>query len=118
MALTAVLLPLGSQAHDTRTAAIVLALGAGVLYLAQSGFWAVSADIAGEYTSIVGGIMNMGAQIGGACTASLTPLIAAHFGWNMSFVTAAVLALVGALAWSVIDPNRQLIPLTPKSPRS
>jgi MFS transporter, ACS family, glucarate transporter len=118
LAMTAVLLPLGSQAHNTRTAALVLALGAGVLYLAQSGFWAVSADIAGEYTSIVGGIMNMGAQIGGACTASLTPLIAAHFGWNMSFVTAAVLAIVGALAWSVIDPNRQLVPLTAEAPRS
>jgi ACS family glucarate transporter-like MFS transporter len=57
--------------------------------------------------------MNMGAQIGGACTASLTPLIAAHFGWQMSFFVAAFLALVGALAWLVVDPNRSL--LTPQT---
>ena len=109
LALTAVLLLVGSRAHQAQTAALVLACGAGVLYLAQSAFWAVSADIAGEFTGVVSGMMNMGAQIGGACTASLTPLIAAHFGWNMSFVCAAVLAVIGALAWSVIDPNQQLV---------
>jgi ACS family glucarate transporter-like MFS transporter len=111
MGLTAVLLLLGSRAHHAQTAALVLACGAGVLYLAQSGFWAVSADIAGEYTGLIGGIMNMGGQIGGACTASLTPLIAAHFGWEISFVTAASLAIIGALAWAVIDPHEQLVPI-------
>ncbi len=75
LAVTAVLLVLGSRADDARTAALVLALGAGILYLAQSSFWAVSADIAGEYTGIVGGMMNMGGQIGGACTAWVTPLV-------------------------------------------
>jgi len=80
-----------------------------VLYLAQSAFWAVSADIAGEFAGIVSGMMNMGGQIGGACTASLTPLIAAHFGWGMSFMTAAVLVVIGALAWTVIDPTQLLI---------
>jgi MFS transporter, ACS family, glucarate transporter len=111
LAATAVLLLLGSRAHDVRTAALVLAAGAGVLYLAQSNFWAVSADIAGEYTGIVSGMMNMGGQLGGACTASLTPLIAAHFGWNMSFLTAAGLAFLGGLAWMVVDPKQQLIPV-------
>jgi ACS family glucarate transporter-like MFS transporter len=108
LALTAVLLLLGSRAHQAQTAALVLASGAGVLYLAQSSFWAVSADVAGEYTGVVSGMMNMGGQIGGACTASLTPLIAAHFGWEISFVAAASLAVMGALAWLVIDPNQQL----------
>jgi ACS family glucarate transporter-like MFS transporter len=105
LAATGALLLAGSGAQQVRTAALVLALGAGVLYLAQSAFWAVSADIAGEYTGIVSGMMNMGAQIGGAGTASLTPLIAAHFGWGMSFVVAAVLALVGGVAWLLIDPE-------------
>ena len=113
LALTAILLLLGSQAHRAQTAALVLAFGAGVLYLSQSNFWAVSADIAGEFTGVVSGMMNMGGQIGGACTASLTPLIALHFGWNISFVTAAILAVIGALMWSVIDPHQQLIPALP-----
>jgi ACS family glucarate transporter-like MFS transporter len=109
---TAMLLLIGSRAHDARAAAVILALGAGVLYLAQSSFFAVSADIAGEYTGVVSGMVNMGGQIGGACTASLTPLIAKHFGWEMSFLTAAALCLCGGLAWLAVDPTRQMI-LTP-----
>jgi ACS family glucarate transporter-like MFS transporter len=89
-------------------AAVVLACGAGVLYVAQSGYWAVTADISGEYVGVVSGIMNMGGQIGGACTATLTPLIAAHFGWEMSFVVAAALAGMGALMWLLIDPRKPI----------
>lgn len=106
---TAVLLLVGSREHDARAAAVILALGAGVLYLAQSSFFAVSADIAGEYTGVVSGMVNMGGQIGGACTASLTPLIAKYFGWETSFLTAAILCLCGGLAWLVVDPTRQII---------
>jgi len=104
LAATAVLLVLGSRAHSPAAAGLILACGAGVLYISQSGFWAVSADIAGENVGVVSGIMNMGGQAGGACTASLTPLIAAHFGWEMSFVTAASIAALGAVAWMAIDP--------------
>ncbi|HEV2275597.1 MAG TPA: MFS transporter [Acidobacteriaceae bacterium] len=108
LALTAVLMVLGSRAQHAATASIVLACGAGALYLSQSCFFAVTADIAGEYTGVVSGMVNMGGQIGGAVTASLTPLIAAHFGWEMSFMTAAILTVLGALAWILVDPKRTL----------
>jgi len=108
-ALTAVLLLAGSRAHAESTAVLLLACGAGSLYLAQSSYWAVCADLAGEFTSVVAGMVNMGGQIGGAVTASLTPLIAAHFGWQTSFLTAAVLALMGGLAWLTVDPTRPLV---------
>lgn len=110
MVLTATLLLTGSRIADARVAALVLACGAGALYLSQSGFFAVAADIAGEHTSVVSAAMNMGGQIGGATTASMTPLIAAHFGWETSFVTAAVCALLGGIAWIVVDPNNRLTP--------
>ena len=109
MATTAVLLVVGSRAEQAQTAGIVLALGAGILYVSASCFWAVSANFGGEYAGLTSGIMNMGAQIGGACTASLTPLIAAHFGWQMSFYVAALLAVLGALAWLIVDPRRSLV---------
>jgi ACS family glucarate transporter-like MFS transporter len=108
MALTAIFLVLGSRTDGAKTAVIILACGAGALYLAQSSFWAVAADIAGDHVGVVSSIMNMGGQIGGACTASLTPLIAAHFGWNMSFATAASLAVLGAILWTVINPRKIL----------
>ncbi|MGA2338426.1 MAG: MFS transporter [Terracidiphilus sp.] len=104
LALTAVLLVAGSRAHSAATAAVILACGAGVLYISQSGFWAVTADIAGENVGVVSAVMNMGGQAGGACTATLTPLIAAHFGWEMSFLTAAAIAAFGGTAWVVISP--------------
>jgi cyanate permease len=50
----------------------------------------------------------MGNQIGAALTASLTPWIAARFGWTTSFLVAAGLCVVGALSWLVVDPSRQL----------
>jgi len=50
----------------------------------------------------------MGAQFGGALTASLTPAIATRFGWTASFLVAAALCGVGALAWLFVDPARTL----------
>jgi hypothetical protein len=39
----------------------------------------------------------------------LTPVIAAHFGWNASFATAAAITAMGALAWLFIDPKRDVL---------
>ncbi len=106
---TAVLLVVGSRVHQAQSASIVLACGAGALYLSQSCYWSMTADYAGRHSGVVSGMMNMGGQIGGAVTASVTPLIAAHFGWQASFMTAAVLAALGGLAWLLVDPKARLV---------
>jgi ACS family glucarate transporter-like MFS transporter len=106
--LAAVFVASGSTVSSPRLASIVLAGGAGALYLSQSTFWSVTADIAGESAGSVSGVMNMGAQIGGTVTATLTPLIASRFGWGASFGVAAFLCGTGALAWLLVDPSRQL----------
>ncbi len=108
IALAAVFLALGTQATDARLATIVLAGGAGALYLSASSFWSVTADLGGASAGSVSGVMNMGNQTAGAITASLTPLLAARFGWTASFMVAAALCLVGALAWLFVDPERAL----------
>ncbi len=105
---TALLLSVGSRAHSAQLASVVLACGAGALYVSQSCFWSVTADYAGEHSGVVSGTMNMGCQIGGAVTASLTPLIALHLGWDASFLTATALATVGALAWLIVNPTARL----------
>jgi len=97
-----------TQVADARLAAIVLAGGAGALYLAQSSFWALSADIGGASAGAVSGVMNMGSQIGGMVTASLTPLVAAQFGWTPSFVFAAAICALGGVLWVFIDPTHEL----------
>jgi ACS family glucarate transporter-like MFS transporter len=108
MAIAAVFLALGSQVQGARLASVVLAGGAGALYLSQSSFWSVTADIAGASSGSVSGFMNMGGQIGGAVTASLTPWIAARYGWTASFLVAAALCLLGAMSWLMVDPMKLL----------
>jgi MFS transporter, ACS family, glucarate transporter len=97
-----------TQVPDARLACFVLAAGAGSVYVSQSAFWAVSADLGGASAGSVSGIMNMGCQLAGALTASLTPYLAAHFGWTASFLTAAGLCVLGALSWLAVDPNARL----------
>ncbi|HTS12665.1 MAG TPA: MFS transporter [Candidatus Limnocylindrales bacterium] len=108
MVAAAIFVGLGTYVSDARLASFVLAGGAGALYLSQSAFWSVSSDIGGRSAGSVSGVMNMGGQLGGAATASATPFVAAHFGWNMSFWVAAGLCFLGALAWLLVDPDKQL----------
>jgi MFS transporter, ACS family, glucarate transporter len=103
-----VFIALGSQVESARLASVVLAGGAGALYLAQSSFWSVTADLAGTSSGSVSGFMNMGNQIGAAITASLTPWIATRFGWTMSFLVAAALCILGAASWLLVDPSQHL----------
>jgi MFS transporter, ACS family, glucarate transporter len=108
MAMTSIFLLLGSGVVSARVASIVLAGGAGALYLSQSSFWSVTADIGAGSSGSVSGFMNMGAQLGGAVTASLTPAVAARYGWSASFHVAAILAALGAFAWLAVNPDRSL----------
>jgi ACS family glucarate transporter-like MFS transporter len=111
MLVAGIFIAFGSQVHSAQLASLVLAGGAGALYLSQSSFWSVTVDIAGVSSGSVSGFMNTGNQIGAAITAILTPWIAARFGWTASFAAAAVLCLVGAASWLVVDPTKTLVPL-------
>ncbi len=105
-ALTALFLLVGSQVDNAPLAVMTLALGGGAIYLSQSSFWSVTADIAGPHTGVVSGLMNVGCQIGGALTASLTPWIAARYGWAAAFGTGAGVVILGIAAWAIVDPRR------------
>lgn len=110
-ALTALFIVLGSGVKDARVASFVLAGGAGSLYLSQSSFWAVSADLGGKSSGSLSGFMNMANQVGGMITVSLTPFLADRFGWNAGFNVAAAMAGVGAIAWLCINPGIALSPI-------
>lgn len=110
MGIAGIFIAFGSQVQGVRLASVVLAGGAGALYLSQSSFWSVTADIAGGSAGSVSGFMNMGGQIGGALTGSLTPWIAVRYGWTASFLVAAALCIVGGLSWLAVDPAKTLTP--------
>jgi ACS family glucarate transporter-like MFS transporter len=101
---------LGARSAEPRIAGVVLAGGAGALYLSQSSFWAVTASISRGSSGMVSGFMNTGNQLGGMLTAQLTPIIALRWNWSRPFFVAAAFAIVGAGAWLFIDPARTLKP--------
>lgn len=107
MLLAAVFVAVATQVADAKLAALILTGGAGALYLAQSAFWALSADIGGKSAGAVSGIMNVGPGLGGVVTAYTTAKIA-EYSWTASFLVAAAVCLAGAIAWVFINPHHQL----------
>ena len=108
MLLAAVFIAMGSQVASPQLASFVLAGGAGALYLSQSCFWSVTADIGKRSAGSVSGIMNMGGQLGGALTSWATAAIATHFGWTASFLVAAAMCAAGAILWLPVRPEGAL----------
>jgi MFS transporter, ACS family, glucarate transporter len=106
--LTAAFLVVGSQVKDSTLAVLVLAGGAGALYLGQATYWAVAADYGGPHTGVISGLVNMGGQIAGAVTATATPWFATHFGWSTAFYVAAGVAFICSFAWFFVNPDRRL----------
>ena len=53
--------------------------------------------------------MNMGGLLGGALTASLTPVIAQRYGWTSSFLVAEIFSGVEGLAGLLVEPDRRLM---------
>ena len=108
LVLAAIILVVGSRVANAALASIVLSAGVGALYLSQSSYWSISADIGGKSAGLVSGFMNMGGQLGGALTAWLTPVIAQRYGWTSSFLAAAILSGIGAMAWLFVESDRML----------
>jgi len=108
LVLASLILVAGSQVRSAPLASVILSAGVGALYLAQSAYWSVTADIAGSRAGFASGFMNMGGQLGGALTATLTPIIAQNYGWISSFLTAAALIAIGGLAWFLVEPDERL----------
>jgi ACS family glucarate transporter-like MFS transporter len=108
LSVAALLVALAAHVADARMASLVLAGGAGSLYLSQSAYWTLSANLGGASAGSLSGVMNMFNQIGGVITAMLTPWLADRFGWTLSFNVAASLCLLGAFIWLFVDPRERL----------
>jgi ACS family glucarate transporter-like MFS transporter len=106
--LAGIFIACGTQVQSARMASVVLAGGAGALYLSQSSFWSVTTDIAGGSSGSISGVMNMGNQAGAALSTALTPWVAERFGWSASFLIAAALCVIGAGSWLFVDPARRV----------
>jgi ACS family glucarate transporter-like MFS transporter len=106
--LTAIFLVIGSRAADPIVATVVLAGGAGMLYLSQSAYWALAADFGGPHAGVVSGLVNMTGMVAATITASATPWLGNHWGWQWAFYVGAIISIAGAVAWLMIDPSHRL----------
>ena len=52
--------------------------------------------------------MNTGANVGGALSPTLTPWLAAQWGWPTALAAAGFVALLGAILWLKIDVGQKL----------
>ncbi|HEX5549310.1 MAG TPA: MFS transporter, partial [Nitrospira sp.] len=98
----------GAFAHSSLVAIASLSVGAGCLYFAVGAYWASTSDLSKAHAGALSGLMNTGANLGGALSPSLTPWMAAQWGWPIALAVAGAVALVGAVLWLKIDPAKVL----------
>jgi ACS family glucarate transporter-like MFS transporter len=106
MLLAGAAIAVGSLAASPAVAIIALSLGAGWLYFTVGAYWTSATDLSKTHTGILSGIMNTGANLGGAISPSLTPWIADSWGWPVALGAAAVVAIAGGVMWFKIDPGQ------------
>jgi ACS family glucarate transporter-like MFS transporter len=99
---------LGAQATDPYVAVLLLSLGDGLAYAVVGSLWSTIMDIAGEHTGAVYGLVGMCANIGGMVAPTLTPLLAARYGWEVALHVAALLAGTAGVLWLAIDASKKL----------
>jgi len=107
VALTAagILVVVGARSSGNYAAVACLTLAAALVLCVEGPFWATMMEIAGTSAGTAGGILNMGGNIGGIVSPALTPLIAAHFGWQRALDVAALMACVSASLWLGVSPS-------------
>jgi len=96
----------GAHVEDPYAAVVLLTICEGLVMAVEGPFWASMIEIAGEDAGSAGGVLNTGGNLGGTLSASLTPLIAEPFGWNVAFGVAGGLSALGGFLWLWITPNR------------
>jgi ACS family glucarate transporter-like MFS transporter len=95
----------GAFSEQAYAAIALLALGAGWLYFSVGAYWASTSDLSRAHAGSISGLMNTGANLGGAASPVLTPWFAERFGWSAALSVAAGVAFVGALLWIRIRPG-------------
>jgi ACS family glucarate transporter-like MFS transporter len=108
MVLAGSAIAVGGVVESSFLAIASLSFGAGWLYFTVGAYWASTTDLSKAHAGTLSGLMNTGANIGGAISPTVTPWLAHHWGWPVSLGAAAIIAIVGGLMWLKIDPGKGL----------
>ncbi len=96
---------LGGTLSSPYLAIAGLSLGAGWLYFSVGAYWASTSDLSKSHAGALSGLMNMGANVGGSLSPTLTPWLANHYGWPAALTLAAAVAVLGGIMWLWIRPG-------------
>jgi MFS transporter, ACS family, glucarate transporter len=108
MLLTSVLVFGGAATDNAVLAVVLLAASTGTLVLSVAAFWATTIDLAYRYAGTASAVMNMGGNLGGAVSPTLTPYLGQTYGWQVALYVMGALSLLGALLWLCVDPTRTI----------
>ena len=106
MLMTSALVCGGAATDHAVLAVILLAASTGTLVLSVAAFWATTIDLACRYAGTASAVMNMGGNLGGAVSPTLTPYLGQTYGWDMALYVMGALGLLGAVLWLGVDPTR------------
>lgn len=99
------LLMLGARAENAYIAVAFFAVCAALIMAVEGAYWASVIEIAREHSGSGGGILNMGGNLGGLLSPTVTPLIAANLGWVVALDVGAAGAIAAGLLWFWISPG-------------
>jgi MFS transporter, ACS family, glucarate transporter len=108
LASSTVLLWMGSRAAGNTAAIVLLAIAAGFVGFANTGWWAACNDLTQNFSGSLSGLMNMGGNIGGWLSPILTAYIATRWGWKRALDFAGLMSLTAGVLWFFIDADRSL----------
>lgn len=93
---------------DPYTCVAFSCLAFGALELTVAVSWAIPLDIAGDFAGSAAAVMNMTGNIGGAISPTLLAYLVSWYGWNVPFLVAAGLSILGAAIYLLIDASRRI----------
>lgn len=109
-ATAAIALTAGILTQHLQASVILISLAAGASDFILAAAWASCADIGGTAAGTVSGAMNMTGNIGAALSPALMGfLIEKTANWNLTFLIAASLNLVGMVLWLYVRADRKLV---------
>jgi len=103
MAISAVLVIIGSNVTGTAATVVLLCLSLGFAAATDAPFWAAAIDASGKHSGTGGAIFNTGGNIGGMLAPTVTPLLAHWFGWSSGLYFGGAVVLLGVLVWFFLE---------------
>jgi MFS transporter, ACS family, glucarate transporter len=102
----AVLIAAAASARGSIMAVILLSLCLGCQQFSDAAYWAATISVSGKHASTACGLLNTGGNVVGGIVALLVPVIVKSLGWGAALASGSLFALLAAVLWIGIRPDR------------